>query len=53
VIDYTIANRCGTKPSAPSREALHSVLNQDIADAYQRRILFATVLHMMPEFQNR
>lgn len=52
VIDYALANRSGIKPSAPSREALHSVLNQEIADAYQRRILFATVLHMMPEFQN-
>jgi uncharacterized protein (DUF1800 family) len=53
VIDYAFANRCGRRASAPSREALHATLGQEIADANQRRVLFATVLHMMPEFQNR
>lgn len=53
VIDHAYATRRGAAPSATSREALHAILSQDIADANQRRVLFASLLHMMPEFQSR
>ncbi|MBJ7396941.1 MAG: DUF1800 family protein, partial [Akkermansiaceae bacterium] len=53
VIDQAYATHRGSAPSAASREALHSILSQEIADPNQRRILFATFLHMMPEFQSR
>ena len=53
VIDHTYATRRGSAPSAASREALHAILSQEIADPNQRRILFASFLHMMPEFQSR
>lgn len=53
VIDHAYATRRGSAPSASSREALHAILNQEIADPNQRRILFAAILHMMPEFQSR
>ena len=53
VIDHAFAARHGAAPSAGSRDALHAILNQDIADPSQRRILFASFLHMMPEFQSR
>lgn len=53
VMEHAYAARRGFAPSASSREALHSILSQDIADPNQRRILFAAILHMMPEFQSR
>jgi len=53
VIDHAYATRRGTAPNAASREALHAILSQVIADQNQRRILFASFLHMMPEFQSR
>ena len=53
VMDHAYATRRGSAPSASSREALHAILSQDIADPNQRRILFAAILHMMPEFQSR
>jgi uncharacterized protein (DUF1800 family) len=53
VIDHTYAARRGSAPSAATREALHAILSQEIADPNQRRILFASFLHMMPEFQSR
>ncbi|MES2980754.1 MAG: DUF1800 family protein [Verrucomicrobiota bacterium] len=53
MMDHAYATRRGFAPSAPSREALHAILSQDIADPNQRRILFAAILHMMPEFQSR
>lgn len=53
VIDYVIAARRGEAPSAKTREALHAILNQEISDSNQHRILFASFLHMMPEFQIR
>jgi len=53
VIDHAYAARHGASPSASSREALHAILSQNIADQHQRRVLFASFLHMMPEFQAR
>ena len=53
VIGHTYAARHGSAPSAATREALHAILSQEIADPNQRRILFASFLHMMPEFQSR
>jgi uncharacterized protein (DUF1800 family) len=53
VIDHAFAARKGCAPSPATREALHSILQQDIADHNQRRQLFASFLHMMPEFQTR
>ncbi len=53
VMDHAYATRRGSAPSASSREALHAILSQEIADPNQRRILFAAILHMMPEFQSR
>jgi hypothetical protein len=53
VIDHVFAARKGHAPSSATREALRSILLQDVADADQRRCLFASFLHMMPEFQTR
>ncbi len=53
VIDQAYATHRGSAPSSASREALHSILSQEIADPNHRRVLFATFLHMMPEFQTR
>jgi hypothetical protein len=53
LIDIAYATRCGTPPSASSRSALHKILSQNVADENQRRQLFTSFLHMMPEFQSR
>lgn len=53
LIDHAYATRRGAAPNTASREALHAILSQEIADQNQRRILFASFLHMMPEFQSR
>lgn len=53
LIDHAFAARKGSAPSAGSRDALHAILQQEIADHGQRRSLFASFLHMMPEFQTR
>ena len=53
VIDHAFAARKGNAPSPASREALRAILRQDIADPNHRRYLFASFLHMMPEFQSR
>lgn len=53
VIDHAFAARKGRAPSAATREALRSILRQDVADANHRRQLFASFLQMMPEFQSR
>jgi uncharacterized protein (DUF1800 family) len=53
LIDLAYATRSGTSPSATSRVALHQILDQPIPDDNQRRNLFTSFLHMMPEFQSR
>jgi uncharacterized protein (DUF1800 family) len=53
LIDHAFAACKGRPPSAASRSALHAILQQDVADQEQRRSLFASFLHMMPEFQTR
>jgi uncharacterized protein (DUF1800 family) len=53
VIDHAFAARRGRAPSAATREALRTILQQDVADPKHRRYLFASFLHMMPEFQTR
>jgi len=53
VIDIAFAARVGRAPSASTRDALHAILQQDLPDTNKRRSLFASVLHMMPEFQTR
>lgn len=53
VIDHAFATVKGRPPSTSSRTALHAILQQDIADHGQRRTLFASFLHMTPEFQSR
>lgn len=53
VIDHAFAARKGHAPSSATREAMRSILLQDVADPDQRRYLFASFLHMMPEFQTR
>lgn len=53
VIDFIFAARRGETPSAKTREALQAILSQEISDPNQHRILFASFLHMMPEFQIR
>jgi hypothetical protein len=53
VIDHAFAVREGRAPSPATRDALRAILRQDIADPNHRRYLFASFLHMMPEFQTR
>jgi uncharacterized protein (DUF1800 family) len=53
VIDQAFAARRGGAPSPATREALRAILRQDVADPNHRRYLFASFLHMMPEFQTR
>jgi uncharacterized protein (DUF1800 family) len=53
VIDHAMAARRGKTPQASTREALHAILMEEVSDHNQRRVLFATLLHMMPEFQSR
>ncbi|MEY3395007.1 MAG: hypothetical protein RL346_1243 [Verrucomicrobiota bacterium] len=53
IIDHALAARRGAAPSANTRAALHAMLSQEIADPNQHRIVFASFLHMMPEFQIR
>jgi uncharacterized protein (DUF1800 family) len=53
VIDHAFAARRGRTPSTATREALRAILRQDVADPNHRRYLFASFLHMMPEFQTR
>ena len=53
LIDHAFTARKGREPSVSTREALHAILQHDIADQTQRRRLFASFLHMMPEYQTR
>ncbi len=53
LIDHVFAARKGGAPSPTTREALRAILRQDVPDPNNRRYLFASFLHMMPEFQTR
>lgn len=53
LIDHVFAARKGGTPSPNTRDALRAILRQDVADPNHRRFLFASFLHMMPEFQTR
>ena len=53
LIDFATSSRIGRAASSSTREALHAILQQDIPDQNQRRQLFGSFLHMMPEFQIR
>ncbi|MGA0846003.1 MAG: DUF1800 family protein, partial [Luteolibacter sp.] len=53
VIEHSMAAHRGMAPRKGTCEALHAILTQDVADQNKRRILFSSLLHMMPEFQTR
>jgi hypothetical protein len=53
LIDHAFAARKGRAPSPATREALRAILRQNVSDPNHRRYLFASFLHMMPEFQTR
>jgi len=53
LIDLAFAFRLGSPSSPTTRAALHKTLSQSIPDDNQRRNLFTSFLHMMPEFQSR
>ncbi len=53
LIDHVFAARKGGTPSPTTRDALRAILRQDVPDPNNRRYLFASFLHMMPEFQTR
>lgn len=53
LIDHAYAARKGGTPKPNTRDALRAILRQDVADPNHRRLLFASFLHMMPEFQTR
>jgi uncharacterized protein (DUF1800 family) len=53
VIDAATHARFGAPPASATREALHQMLTQPVADPTQRQRLFAAFLHMTPEAQFR
>ncbi len=53
VIDLAMQARFGEPPAPATREALHGILLEPLSDPNQRRRLFASFLHMVPEAQYR